>query len=232
MKDTKTKPAAWSIAILAILAGFTASANLAAPPELEMSTILVEENVDIRITGNHHANVTGTFEFADTLAEEHYLRFYLPVYARPTTALEEFRPKIHLGDKQLEVVHVENQPVCLKDIAKFGDLPRLEGLELHWFVIGHNMPKQSEKGGEDRRISLKIRYQQELVDNRFIYTPLIPKQQESRDYGNITVTSDHPFHIQEKDKHDIVEKESSLVVEPHHKRAIVIEVAFVTTKPN
>ena len=214
-----------SAASLALFAGSTALANLALP-QVEMHSQLTHEEVNVEIKGDE-AVVTGTFKFSKESLKEYYdLTFYLPVYAVEGTAVEKMQPTITMDGKALEVVFVKKEWENARKIREFGEMPQLEGQRVYWFLIPHvaQQPEQKE-------LTIKISYKQSLSNNKFIYTPLIPHQKESKDYGGITITADRPYKLVDVEKHSVASpKEGVLVVEPSDKRAIIVECEKVVPK--
>ena len=110
-------------------------------------------------------------------------------------------------------------------VASFGKLPQLEGQEVYWFLVPH-VPQQPEK----TEMTLEIRYNQELSNGKFIYTPLIPGMKKDHDYGSISLSGDRPLTLLDPDKHDFVMDGEKIVVHPSDKRGIVVEVGEVQDK--
>lgn len=207
----------------AFLLTSSANANLALP-HIEIHSQLAQEQVDIKITGDQ-GEVTGTFKYIKTVEDYYDLTLYLPVYAKEGTPVKDFTPDIHFGDQKLEVVFVKKEWEQERDIRDFGSLPQVEGQRVYWFMIPH-VPQQPEQ----KEFTLKIRYTQKLAGGKFIYTPLIPKQLEGKDYGSITISADRPLTLIDADKHSFEKDGDKFVVDPSDKRGIIVEVAKVAPK--
>lgn len=214
-----------TLCALALFAGVAAQANLALP-HVEVHSQLAHEQVEIKIAGDR-GEVTGTFSYTTPEGWYSDLKLYLPVYAAEGTPVDAFRPETHLGDQKLDVVFVKKEWETDRNITDFGVLPQIEGQRVHWFMVPHvpQQPSLTEGEAENKKVMLKICYTQKLSNGKFIYTPLIPKQQKDKDYGDITVSADRPLTLLDADTHRFVSNDDKLVVEPSDKRAIVVEVA-------
>ena len=209
--------------IPAILSAAMAVATVAANPaipQVEIHTYLVHEEVDITIAGDR-AEVSGTYEFKNDSISYFDISIYLPVYAAKGTPQKEMKPTIRMGGKDLDVRFVEKRWEGSLPVADFGKLPQLEGQEVYWFLVPH-VPQQPEK----TEMTLEINYTQKLSKGKFIYTPLIPGMKKDHDYGSIKLSGERGLTLIDPDKHDYVAQDGKLVVEPAHKRAIVVELVM------
>jgi len=227
------KTAAFLSILSALATAFllTSSANAnVAPDPVEMHFHLAHEEVLCAIEGDQ-AVVTGTFTFDRHPEGFNVPVLYLPVYAVEGTPVKEMMPTFTMNDQKLDVHFVEKRWENNYNIKKFGDLPQLEGQRVYWFYVP-NLPQFPVTSADDtpRQTTLKIRYTQKLAGGKFIYTPLIPKQQEGKDYGSITVSADRPLTLIDADKHSFEKDGDKFVVDPSDKRGIIVEVAKVAPK--
>ena len=95
-----------------------------------------------------------------------------------------------------------------------------------WFKVS----VEPDHAGRDRTMEAKITYSQALADGKFIYTPIIPKEDKGKDYGSITLGSKSPLSLISATKHTYKEEDGKLIVEPHHLRSIVVSVSSQTSK--
>ena len=212
----------------AVAAAFTISSTQANPriPDVEIHAQLVHEEVEVNIEHNT-AKVSGIYKFKNDARDFVNLQIYLPVYAKKGTPEEQMRPEFKMNGKQVlqaRFIKAEWEKMD-SNIKSFGELPQLEGQRVYWYLV----PYLAQQPGQ-KDFTLQINYKQELSNDKFIYTPLIPRQKEGHDYGSITLSADRPLKLIDSDKHDFVEKDSKLVVEPNDKRGIVIEAAKVKAK--
>lgn len=225
-----------SILLHSTLLGLFASSMAAAnpvpfnpgPAHIEMYL----EKVLIIIVGDQ-AKVSGTYNFKQDGPKytNHYIYHpvLLPVCGAKGAPVKEMTPKYRqdydetLEDdeqwwEEMDVVQPEQ---FAKTITGPGEMPRLDGQIVHWFVTpGHAM-----KHAPGHVITLEMNYTQKLSKGKFIYTPLLPGMKEGHDYGEITIVADRPLKLLDADKHEFAEKGDRLVVKPSHKRAVVIEVS-------
>lgn len=219
----------------ALFAGATVSANLAIPHD-EADSFLVREEVAVRL-GEHHAEVTGSFTYhvdrvplrtrAETSADYPLLTLYLPVYAAEDADLEEIKPRVTHREKELKLDEFWDQPnrkttILNPNAGRFGTMPQLKGQKVFWFSVSF-LPLE-------RKETVSIRYRQKLSGGKFIYTPLIPKMKEGEDYGTITVSADRPIRLLDEDGHEFEKDGGTFLIQPAHKRAIVVEVGEVQEK--
>ncbi len=236
----------------------SAKANLAIP-HLEVHSQLVSEAVEVEITGDKAevtGTFTYTKPKEAYFDLKLYLPVYaqegtpvkqiqpeifmgekkLEVYpvidmkidiAHPTVTP---RPTTKDNDSGLDISQFYGGLTVDSNIADFGELPQLEGQRVYWFMVPH-VPQYPVLTGNDvtKDFSLKIRYTQKLSNNKFIYTPLIPKQKKEVDYGSISVSADRKLSLLDSNKHSFVEKEGKLIIDPSDKRAIVVELAKAKT---
>lgn len=201
-----------------------ATANPAIP-EREVHIYLTHEEVDIMIEGNE-AVVSGVYNFNIDEGAFFDPSVYLPVYASKDTPAKDIKPTIEIGGEKLKVESLEDAEfVGMMAKHYFGELPRLEGQEVRWFMAGLREVTRS-----DKKFEMKITYKQKLSNHKFIYTPLIPAMNPNKDYGDIKISADRPIRLLDKDKHKFEEKDNTLTVDPHDKRAIVVEAAIVNRK--
>ena len=205
-------------------------ANLALHPE-EVDFHLEKEEVKITIKKDL-AEVTGTFTFHAEKADEHSYAnhnfdLYLPVYAAEGTPTDQIMPGMTLAGKELKVTalrpDINPKKVSLRQ--GFGIMPKVEGQRVYWFWT-HVRERNFYKDGETipDRYTVKIHYKQKLSEGKFIYTPLISKQKEGKDYGSITLKADRPMTLVDSKEHQFKKEGESLVVEPAHKREIIVEL--------
>ena len=206
-------------------------ANLALHPE-EVDYHLEKEKVEVAIKKDL-AEVTGTFTFHAEKAGQHSYAnhnfdLYLPVYAAEGTPTDEIMPSMTMAGKELKVTalrpDIKPKKVSIKQ--GFGLMPKVEGQRVYWFWT-HVRERNSYKKGETipDHYTVKIHYKQKLAGGKFIYTPLISKQKEGKDYGSITLSADRPMTLIDAKQHDFKKQGESLVVEPSHKREIVVQLA-------
>lgn len=205
-------------------------ANLALHPE-EVDFHLEEEKVDITINKDL-AEVTGTFTFHAEKADQHSyachnFNLHLPVYAAEGTPTDEIMPSMTLAGKALKVTALrpDINPKKVSISQGFGVMPKLEGQRVYWFWT-HVRERNFYKEGETipDRYTIKIHYKQKLAGGKLIYTPLISKQKEGKDYGSISLKADRPMTLIDAKQHDFEKQGESLVVEPSHKREIIVDL--------
>jgi hypothetical protein len=87
-----------------------------------------------------------------------------------------------------------------------------------WFKA--NFSTRRAKPGDI--IQAEITYDQALADGKFIYTPIIPKEEKGKDYGSISISADLPLSLESPKTHEFEEKGRKLIVEPHHLHSIIV----------
>ena len=218
------KPILLLSTLLALFAGSVATANpIPYIPEPTRVRMYVEK-VQIIIVGDR-AKVSGTygFTFQGTRNTGRYIHLpiFLPVYGAKGAPAKGMTPKyMEEGYDEWDVMEPVEPEHDSKAIASFGDMPQLEGQVVHWFVANRHAVRLPSR----TVMSLKMEYWQELSNGKFIYTPLLPNMKKDHDYGEITIVADRPLKLLNADKHDFVQKEDRLTVEPFHKRAVVVEL--------
>ena len=100
--------------------------------------------------------------------------------------------------------------------GRFGSMPQIEGQKVYWFSVSFS-PKLKKE-------TVEIHYRQNLAAGKFIYTPLIPKQVEGNLYGSISLAADQPMNLLNPDQHRFKKTDGKIVVEPAHKRAIIVQL--------
>ena len=212
----------------AVAAALSISAAQANPRivSVEVHAQLLHEEVDVRIE-KEVATVSGTYKFKNDSRGYVNLQIYLPVYAKEGTPEEQMRPVFKIdGEQELKARFIKAEwEKSDRNIKSFGELPQLEGQRVYWFLVPYIAQQPGQKD-----FTLGITYKQQLSGDKFIYTPLIPKQMKDHDYGSITLSADRPLKLVDSGKHDFVEKDGKLVVEPSDKRGIVVEAAKVKAK--
>ncbi len=213
-RNSLNLPCFFAAAAFACLPAFS---NLAAPTN-EKRVALHEESVEVKIVGDK-AEVSGKFQFSVTRSyvDESEYELYLPVYANAGTKPEEISPTISKGGKPLVVEHVSKPP--------FKEIPKLTGQSPFWFRAVVSV--EDMYAGTGKKLTIQIHYHQSLANGAFIYTPLIPKQHKSVDYGSISFTADRGMKLQSPKTHVFSEKGDKLIVEPHHARSIIVKMDSV-----
>ena len=196
------------------------------------------EKVQIIIVGDR-AKVSGTYTFLrnGAFGGDYFvlLPVFLPVYGAKDAPAEDMTPKYmevshemppehwEVGDERWDEMWPVQPEDNAKAIASFGQMPQLDGQVVHWFKM--RLPRmQLPVGRMSSMITVKMEYWQKLSNGKFIYTPLLPNMKKDHDYGEITIVADRPMKLLDAEKHDFVQKEDRLVVEPFHKRAVVVEL--------